>query len=171
MKEKDFIEKVMPARDKMYRLAKSILGGRDDAEDVVQETLVKIWNKNIDINNIESIESFAFKCVKNLCLDRIKINKNRQKLLELNTSDAPQSTPEKSTENKDAMEKIKLIMARLPEKQRIILHLRDIEGLTNGRISEIMGIKSEAVRTNLSRARKFIRETLIKEYKYEYNEH
>jgi RNA polymerase sigma-70 factor (ECF subfamily) len=172
MKEKDFIYRVMPARNRLYRLALRILGSSDDAEDVVQETLVKIWRKNIDVSDIESVESFAFSCVKNLCLDKIKINKNRRKLLEINFKTAEQTaTPEQTTENRDTMEKIKTIIAKLPEKQRIILHLRDIEGLTNGRISEIMGISNEAVRTNLSRARKYIREKLIKEYKYEYHEH
>ncbi|MFP4528843.1 MAG: RNA polymerase sigma factor [Candidatus Kapaibacterium sp.] len=172
MNEKEFVNKVVPLRDKLYRLALRLLGRPDDAEDAVQETLVRLWQKSPDEREIESLEAFAFRCTKNLCLDYIRTDRNRRELIRENY-DANIYTirPDEKMESSETMNRINTLIEKLPEKQKIIIHLRDIEGLTNQRIAEIMGMTSEAVRTNLSRARKLIRERILKAYKYEYYKH
>jgi RNA polymerase sigma factor (sigma-70 family) len=72
MKQNDFIDAVLPFKDKLYRLAKRILVSSDEAEDAVQEVYLKLWKGRERIQKYKSPEAFAMTMTKNYCLDRLK---------------------------------------------------------------------------------------------------
>lgn len=159
---KDFKIKLLPLKNRLFHLSLSIMNNRNDAEDIVQEIYIKIWEMRNKLANIKNIEAFMMTITRNLCLDKIKSKRN--KFLTLNEDIAKQtvSNPHEITEQTDLVNKAKQIMQQLPEQQRTIVHLRDIEGYNYDEIVEITGFDTNYVRVNLSRGRKRIKETIIK---------
>ncbi len=160
--------RVLPVKDSIFRLAKRILNDIEDAEDVIQEVFYKLWERKEEISGYRSIEAFAMTMTKNLCLDRIKAKGYRKEPLEEWNSPVDHRSPEKIAELKDEITMVHDVISRLPEQSRIIIQLRDIEGLGFDEIAEIMQMKPNAVRVALSRARKSIKEQIIKKRTYEY---
>jgi RNA polymerase sigma factor (sigma-70 family) len=168
MTANEFCNRVLPFKDKLFRLARRILINTEEAEDAVQEVFYKLWLKRQELPAIKSLEAFAMVVTKNLCLDRTR--SMGYQTTELKDYAAPDevNTPEMMTELKDEIKGVRMIVNRLPEQQRMIIHLRDIEGLEFEEIEQIMQINVNTIRVNLSRARKAIREQLIKMHNYEY---
>lgn len=134
-----------------------------EAEDVVQEVLVRIWQKRDSWHEIENMEAMTMKMTKNLALDKLKSKYNRTDSLPEYADwrdDAAQ--PDEVTESNDMIERIRNIMNELPEKHRLVMQLRDIEGLSYEEISQTLDMPMSQVKTNLFRARTHIREHLIK---------
>lgn len=134
-----------------------------EAEDVVQEVLVRIWQKRDSWHEIENMEAMTMKMTKNLALDKLKSKYNRTDSLPEYADwrdDAAQ--PDEVTESNDMIERIRTIMNELPEKHRLVMQLRDIEGLSYEEISQALDMPMSQVKTNLFRARTHIREHLIK---------
>ncbi len=159
---------VLPVKDKIFRLAKRILNDIEDAEDVIQEVFYKLWERKEEISGYRSIEAFAMTVTKNLCLDRIKAKGYRNEPIGEWNTPADHRSPEKIVELKDEIGMVHALISRLPEQSRIIIQLRDIEGMEFDEIAEIMQMKPNAVRVALSRARKSIKEQVIKNQMYEY---
>lgn len=160
---------VIPLNGKLYRFAVSILKNNHDAEDVVQEIFLKLWNMRNELETINNLAAFAYKMTRNLCLDRLKMKRpqsfeDQPGLADRLEREDRLSDPEKKMTIKETVDKVKLIMKKLPELQRTIMQLRDIEELTYEEIAKIMGMEINTVRVNLSRARKSVRESLIKNY-------
>lgn len=168
MTAKEFCNRVLPLQDKLYRLSRRILNNAEDAEDAVQEVFYKLWLKNEELDTFKSLDAFAMVVTKNFCLDRVK-SKSYQKA-ELTAMNEPidSHSPEKMAEQKDEIDEVHKIVNNLPEQQRMILHLRDIEGMEYEEIEQIMEMNANAIRVNLSRARKAIREQLTATHNYEY---
>jgi len=167
MEAGEFKEKVLPVSQKIFRLADRILGNTHDAEDVVQEIWMKLWQMKDNLMEVKNIESFAFRMTRNLCLDKIKLKKPQYYDDRVATSyrfeGADQGPdPFKSIELKDTMEKVNHIIGNLPEQQQTLLQLREIEGMEYDEISVITGLEVNAIRVNISRARKKLRESLQK---------
>ena len=164
---KEFKIKLLPLKNKLFRLSLSILNNRDDAEDAVQEVYIKIWEMQHKLNSLKNIEAFMMTVTRNLCLDKIKSKRN--KFLTLNEDIAKHefSNPYEITEQADLVVRVKKIMQQLPEQQRTIIHLRDIEGYDFNEIIEITGWDMNYLRVNLSRGRKRIKETILKLQHYE----
>ena len=113
-----------------------------------------------------STEAFAITMTKNYCYDKLKAKSSSNlKIVHSNYEDTSYNTG-KQTENKDAVNWVFKLMKDLPEQQQLILQLRDVEEYTNAEIAEHLGINETAVRVALSRARKTIREQLIKKHSY-----
>ena len=166
MKQKEFIATVLPFKDKLYRLAKRILVSGDEAEDAVQEVYLKLWKGRNKISTYKNPEAFAVTMTKNYCYDKLKAKSSSNlKIVHSNYEDNNYNTG-KQTENKDAVNWVFKLMKNLPEQQQLILQLRDVEEYTNAEIAEHLGINETAVRVALSRARKTIREQLIKKHSY-----
>lgn len=166
MESASFLNMVTPFKDKMYRLAKRLLVSREEAEDAMQEVLLKLWKNNDKIENYKSIEAFAMTMTKNYCLDRLKSKQaSHLTLVHSNYRDESVSIQRK-IENTDTVEWMHRILKTLPEQQRIILQLRDIEQYEFEEIAEILEMNESAIRTALSRARKTVREYLIKTHNY-----
>jgi RNA polymerase sigma factor (sigma-70 family) len=159
---------VLPLKHKLFRLSKRLLNNTPEAEDAVQETFLRLWTKKDVLKNYRSIEAFAMTIIKNLCLDRMKSKGYNPDQLTENFEKMGDSNPHTKLELAESVEKIQRIIQSLPEQQRLIIHLRDIEEYELDEISEIMELNMNTVRVNLSRARKKVREMLTKMYNYEF---
>ena len=158
----NFEKLAISVKDKLYRFALRITGDSVEAEDVVQEVFIKVWNRRDDMAEVQNHEAYCMTLTRNLSLDKIKSKHRRT----VEIGDALQisdhnSTPYETIEKNDALSRIKKWMNELPEKQRLTMHLRDIEGLTYDEIAENLEISMAQVKVNLHRARQFIREKML----------
>ena len=171
MELNDFKSTVIPFKNIMYRLAKRLMKNAEDAEDIVQEAFLKLWVKRNDLNAGGNLQALSMITVKNLCLDKLKAS--YRKVLKLDNEDIQHdySTPHIQLEEKDIKNKINDIIENLPEQQKMIIHLRDIEGMTNEEISNIMQMNIGTVKVSLSRARKKLKDELVKQFNYEHHEY
>ena len=150
----------------LYRFAKSMLNNREEAEDCVQEIFLKLWTKRESLKVIKNIKAFSLRMTRNLCLDKIKSRKHSLTSLK-GIEDEPIVSDvdiHKHVELQDALSRMHQIILQLPEQQRIVLHLRNIEELEMEEISEITGLNISHLRVTLSRARMAVREMYQKLY-------
>jgi len=166
MQQSEFLNVVMPFKDKLYRLAKRLLVSTEEAEDATQEILIKLWNKNTSFENYKSVEAFAMTMTKNFCLDRLKSKQaGNLKLVHSNYQEKG-SLLQKQIEAKDSVSWVERIMEELPEQQKMVLQLRDVEEYDYDEIAEMLDMQPTAVRVALSRARKTVREKLTQKHSY-----
>ena len=166
MTQSDFIELVMPFKDKVFRLAKRLLVSREEAEDATQEILLKLWNNKQKIAEYRNVEAFSMTMTKNFCLDRLKSKQAQNlKIVHSNYQDHNVSL-QKQVELNDSVDWVSKIIEELPEQQKIILQLRDIEEYDYDEIAKVLDMKETAIRVALSRARKTIREKLTNTHRY-----
>jgi RNA polymerase sigma-70 factor (ECF subfamily) len=159
---------VLPLKHKLFRFAKRLMKNMPDAEDIVQEVFLRLWVRRESLAEYKSVEAFAMTITKNLCLDRMKSKDYKTEELTIVHQQVSHATPYKKLELTDTYNRIQMIMNSLPEQQRMIIHLRDIEGFEFEEIEEIMNINLNTIRVNLSRARKRIKEILQNTYNYEF---
>ncbi|MBU2946040.1 RNA polymerase sigma factor [Zobellia uliginosa] len=166
MQQADFLKIVGPFQDKLFRLAKRLLVSREEAEDATQEILLKLWAKNKSIEQYKSVEAFAMTMTKNFCLDRLKSKQaGNLKLVHTNYEEKG-SLLQKKIEANDSVKWVQKIMEDLPEQQKMVLQLRDVEEYDYDEIANMLEMKPTAVRVALSRARKTVRDKLIKKHSY-----
>ena len=165
MKQKEFLNTILPCKNTLYRLAKRLLVSNDEAEDAVQEVFLKLWKGRDKIDNYRSPEAFAITMTKNYCLDRLK-SKQASNLKIVHNNYKNSENIERTIEGNEGVELVTKIMETLPEKQKMIMQLRDIEQFEFAEISQMLEINETAIRVALSRARKVVREQLIKQYNY-----
>ena len=159
MKNVSFRNDVLPLKNVLYRLALRITQRHEDAEDIVQDTLMKVWGKRDDWNDLESIEAYSLTVCRNLALDRIK-RKDRQNetLDDIHLEQtATSANPYEQMLQKDRLQLVKRIVNALPEKQRTCMQLRDFEGKSYKEISTVMGISEDQVKINIFRARQAVK--------------
>ena len=159
MKKISFRNDVLPLKNALYRLALRITLNTAEAEDIVQDTLIKVWDKRDGWDDIESIEAFSMTICRNLALDRIKKAENQKGSLDAISFEAPDATsnPYEQMIQKDRIELIKKLVDSLPERQRSCMQLRDFEGKPYREIATILGITEEQVKVNIFRARQAIK--------------
>ncbi|EFA93092.1 MULTISPECIES: RNA polymerase sigma factor [Prevotellaceae] len=164
MKNISFRNDVLPLKDALYRLALRITLSHEEAQDIVQDTLIKVWDKRESWNEIESIEAFSITICRNLALDRIKKHDNLNDSLEERQTESPDtsSTPFEDTLQQDRIELVRNLVNALPEKQRSCMQLRDFEGKPYKEIAKILGISEEQVKVNIFRARQTVKERFQK---------
>jgi RNA polymerase sigma factor (sigma-70 family) len=154
---------ILPLKDKLYRFASRLLEDQEEAQDAVQEVFMKLWNLQTKLDELNSVEAFAMKITKNHCLDRIKsrrtVSIEQTKSLLYNSDE--QAKIERDVEVKDDVNYIKHLISQLPEQQRAIIQMRDIEGYDFEEIEEALELNVNTIRVNLSRARKRIREMYL----------
>jgi RNA polymerase sigma-70 factor (ECF subfamily) len=166
MTSTEFTSLVMPFKDKVFRLARRLLVSNEEAEDATQEILLKLWNNQSKISSYNNVEAFAMTMTKNFCLDRLKSKQAQNlKIVHSNYQDHNVSL-QKQVELSDSLSWVGKMLEQLPEQQRMILQLRDIEAYEFDEIAEIMDMNPTAIRVALSRARKTIREQLTKTHNY-----
>jgi len=166
MTQAEFLNLVMPFKDKVFRLAKRLLVSQEEAEDATQEILLKLWNNKEQIQNYKNVEAFSMTMTKNFCLDKLK-SKHAQnlKIVHNNYQDNNVSL-QKQVELNDSLDWVSKIMEELPEQQKIILQLRDIEQYDFSEIAKMLDMNETAIRVSLSRGRKTLREKLTKTHSY-----
>ncbi|QXP53515.1 sigma-70 family RNA polymerase sigma factor [Cellulophaga sp. HaHa_2_95] len=166
MKQVEFLNVVMPFKDKLFRLAKRLLVSTEEAEDATQEILLKLWTKNSAIEEYKNVEAFAMTMTKNFCLDRLKSKQaGNLKLVHSNYKDDNTSL-QKQVEAKDSISWVEKIMQELPEQQKLVLQLRDVEEYDYDEIAKMLDMQPTAIRVALSRARKTVREKLVEKHSY-----
>jgi RNA polymerase sigma-70 factor (ECF subfamily) len=166
MTQSEFLNVVMPFKDKLYRLSKRLLISSEEAEDATQEVLMKLWSKNSNITNYKNVEAFAMTMTKNFCLDRLKSKQSSNlKLVHSNYEDGNTSL-QKQMEARDSISWVEKIMEELPEQQKLVLQLRDVEEYDFKEIADLLEMQPTAVRVALSRARKTVREKLMQKHSY-----
>ena len=156
-----FKNQVLPIREKLHRMALKMLRDEGEAEDTVQEIMLKLWMMRNQLAEYRSVEALAAQIGKNICLNKIKARKqiSNETFEHMHTSEL---TPDQEIETADSLETVFKIIERLPDMQRMVIRLRDIEGYQLEEIAEIIGCDVTAVRMNLSRARKKVREEFFK---------
>jgi RNA polymerase sigma factor (sigma-70 family) len=154
-----FQNDVLPLKNQLYRLALRITLRNAEAEDIVQETLIKAWNVRDKWDTIDNIEAFCFTICRNLALDSIKRHDNRNETLENVRTDTPDThgTPLERTTTNDRLAIVRHLVDSLPEKQRTCIQLRDFEGKTYKEIAAIIGVPEEQVKVNIFRGRQAIK--------------
>ncbi len=156
----------MPFKDKVFRLAKRLLVSNEEAEDATQEILMKLWNNKQQIEAYKNVEAFSMTMTKNFCLDRLK-SKQAQNLKIVHSNYQDNNTSlQKQVELNDSVAWVSKIIEQLPEQQKIILQLRDIEQYEFEEIASMLDMNETAIRVALSRARKTIREQLTQTHHY-----
>ena len=146
----------------MFRFALRLLGNREDALDVVQDVFEKLWKKRKSIEQYGSIEALSIKITKDLCLDKLRQKSMKIEKLQAIRYSKDQLNQSPDYEVMDLANIIKELIRQLPEKQKMAIHLRDVEQFEFAEISGILGIDVQSVRMNLSRARKSIKKQLEK---------
>ena len=143
----------------MFRLACSILGRSDEAQDMMQDVAERILRRQEDLEDVRNMDSFLARAVRNACIDRIRRRRET-------TPKIPDVSDDRSADRWSDRQLVHKALARLPERQRLAVHLKDIEGYSNKELAGILETDETNVRTLLSRGRKALRETIEKEIGY-----
>ena len=165
MKTISFQSDILPLKNELYRMALRITMNAADAEDVVQETMMKVWNRRDQWDQIESIEAFCLTICRNLSLDKVRRMDNQTQSLDAAYDPKDQgvaSNPEEQAIQSDRVRLVRQMISQLPEKQRSCMQLRDMEGKSYKDIATILDITEEQVKVNIFRARQTIREKFKK---------
>lgn len=166
MTANEFNKNVVPLNPKLFRYAYRFLEDRDDAQDAVQEVFVKLWRMRDQVREVRNLEAFAVRITRNYCLDKIKtkhtVSMDVNDYFKDRVSDT--SDPHEELEKSDSMKVLGQILEELPEPQKSVIKMRDVEGYSNEEVGEILGLTPGNVRVVLSRARKKIRESFIQLY-------
>ena len=151
---------MLPLKNVLYRFALRITLNHEDAEDVVQDTLIKVWNRRERWQEIESMEAFCLTICRNLALDRIRRKDQANTTLdetELSGQQDTASDPYEKMQLRDRIEQVRKLIDTLPEKQRSCMQLRDFEGRSYKEIAQILNISEDQVKVNIFRARQAIK--------------
>jgi RNA polymerase sigma-70 factor (ECF subfamily) len=163
MQESEFKNKIIPLSGKLQRFACFFLENKDDARDVVQEVMLKLWQNRNSLVAVENHEAYAMRMVRNKCLDTLKSARLFKLIKKEDQRNVRQENDDYDVlEWKDTTRLITDLAGRLPELQRSVIFLRDMEQMEFCEISAITGLNVNAVRVSLSRARKQVREELLK---------
>ena len=153
-----FREDILPLKDKLFRLALRITFDRAEAEDIVQDTLIRVWNKREEWQQMDSIEAYCLTIARNLAIDRSQKMESQNLELTPETQEMPDAKmPDQLMEQNEQLSIIHRLINELPEKQRSILQLRDVEGESGKVMGVMLGMTEEQVKVNLFRARQRIR--------------
>jgi RNA polymerase sigma-70 factor (ECF subfamily) len=151
-------------KDLLYRLALRLLNNASEAEDAVQHIMMKMWQKKDELDGIENLRAFVIKALQNDCLNRLK---KKQTIIRHHGQFEKMQSLSTEILQGNIIALIKGEINKLPEKQRMVIHLCDVEGFDTKEIAELLDIDEGAVRTNLSRARQKIKMQIIKLQEYE----
>lgn len=162
MQMRELVHMITPFQQKLYRYALRIVGDHMEAEDVIQELLIKIWKKKDQFLQIDNKEAWCMTLTRNMSIDKTrKKKKHRASNIEdfyfIKDSSA---TPYQSIESQDNMSRLQSIISGLTEKQQTVIHLRDVEGYSYKEISDITGYTVDQIKVYLHRARMILRKQI-----------
>ena len=166
MNQSEFLKSVLLFKDKVFRLAKRLLVSTEEAEDATQELYFKLWKNKEKIAEYKNVEAFAMTMTKNYCFDRLKSKQASNLTLVHSNYKEKDTSLDKKMEYRDSVSQVHKLIEKLPEQQKLVIQLRDVEEYDYEEIGKMLDLKPTAVRVALSRARKTIREELIKQHNY-----
>jgi RNA polymerase sigma-70 factor (ECF subfamily) len=172
MTKEEFKLCVLPTNGKLFRLAVTMLNSREEAEDTIQDVYLKLWNMREKLLDYKSVEGLAVTMTKNLCLDKLRSYRNRNQneggLEFLKVKASTRMNPGQKAEINESVQYVHEIIQGLPERQRLAIHLRDIEQYSYEEIAEMTGLEINNIRVALSRARKEVRRKCLIKQNYEH---
>lgn len=160
MEQEQFKHSILPLRTKLLSYATHMLNDSDEASDIVQEVFLKLWFMRDDLKRYDSVAALAMQINKHLCLNRIRVMQREwdsDRIVQVNAY-----TPHMELEQKDNLDHVIRIIDTLPGLQQSVLRMKHIDGLEIEEIASITGSTPEAIRMNLSRARKRVKELFLK---------
>ncbi len=165
---KGYKRDILPLKDKLFRLALRILGNHADAQDAVQDVLIKTWQDRHQLKLVANVEAWIFRMTRNRSIDLIRARKkNNCEIEQAYGLASHQRSPLEKTESQDIQDRIRKVIAQLPEQQKMVIHLREIEGLTYQEIADVLDITMAQVKIIIFRGRKQLKKELINLHKYE----
>jgi RNA polymerase sigma-70 factor (ECF subfamily) len=167
MNTKDFKHKVLSLSERIYPMVARMLGNGANAEDAIQDIMIKLWDKRKQIGQHPNITGFVFLTARNYCVDILKKKRLERNDFVLQINVLETESGQEQLEWKELNLIIERILKKLPEQQREIMMMRDIDGFEYFEIAEVTQLKVEHIRVLLSRARKQVRIELEKDYCYE----
>ncbi|MCA0229520.1 MAG: sigma-70 family RNA polymerase sigma factor [Bacteroidetes bacterium] len=169
MELKAFTQLILPTQGRLFRLAKLFLRNREEAEDTLQEVLMKLWSHRQQLESYQNVEAFAVQMTRNLCLDKLKSKEWQSRAGEANWEDVEEQkvSPYQQVELSDSAALMRKLIDELPETAKLILHLRDVEEYSFEEIEQVTGMNVNHIRVVLSRARKEVRDKFLKIQAYE----
>ena len=162
MEQEQFKREILPLRKQLTLYARRFFDNTEDVEDVVQEVMLKLWLMRKELHQYANVQALSVEITKNLCLNRLKVLQRQMENVENFSLESELPTPYAQLEQKDDVAQVMKIIDRLPTLQQNILRMRHIDGLEIDEIAAITGCTPEAIRMNLSRARKKVKEIFIK---------
>ena len=162
MNESEYLAFVTPITNKIFRFSKRILVSREEAEDATQDVLIKLWKKRQRLGDYNNPEAYAMTITKNHCLDRLKSRQAQNlRIAHENFHNDQVTSLQSKIETSDSISLLENLIKILPEKQQLIVQLRDVECYDFKEISKILDMRETALRVALSRARKTLMTRLI----------
>jgi len=160
--DKQFLDQIQSMRDKIFRVTKRILISKEEAEDATQDVIVKLWQMDQEKRNFfKSLEAYSMTMAKNYCLDRLKSKQAQVSSINEHLHSKKSRSLQKQIEVTNDLNWVAKLIDRLPEKERMIIQLREIEQYDFEQISNILDIPEVTVRVYLSRARKKIKKQFL----------
>lgn len=165
MKETDFRRDLLPLKDKIFRVALRITLNRQEAEDLTQDTLLRVWAKREELQGVENPEAYCITVCRNLSLDLVARKERDTLSLEPGETEAPDNAPsaQERMESDERLARLHETVNALPEKMRTAIQLRDIEGMAYRAAAEVMGVSEADYKVTLHRARKAVKDALLKD--------
>lgn len=162
MKEIDFQHDLLPLKNKLFGVAARITLDRPEAEDVVEDTLIKVWERRAELAEINNLETYCLAVCRNLALDRAAKKDAQHRSLEQADADTADTAPlpDERMEQDERRKWVHRLFNRLPEKQRTALQLRDIEGKSYQEAATIMNIGESDLKVTIYRARQALKKSL-----------
>ncbi len=167
MHQKSFLDLIEPLKPRLFGFAYRMLRNREDAKDAMQELMLKLWNNRNMLETNGNIKTYCFTALYRDCIDRLR-KQNRFKLVtgaELLEIHDPAKL-DVDFENRDLIRQIREAMDNLPDKQRVILELRDFQDFDYDEIAKMMNMTVNAVRVTVARSRASISAKMKKEISY-----
>lgn len=167
-----FEQIVLQTERAVYNLALSIVKKKEDAEDVTQETYLRLWRAASELKLESSLKLYILRTARNLALDLIRKNSKRNEIdtvildadgeFEIDIADeSPDSRPDESYLRKIEKEVVRQSIEELPSAAREIIVLRDIEGLSYTEIAEMLGLTEGTLKSKLFRARERLQKIIL----------
>ncbi|WP_423126600.1 RNA polymerase sigma factor [Gaoshiqia sp. Z1-71] len=163
----EFKTTILPLGNKLLRFATQLLNDEDEARDITQDVFLKLWQKRDTLDKVENIEAFAMRMIRNRCLDLFRSKRSipvEDEKLKKQTDE--QQNLQTEIELSETARLIRRLISRLPDIQRTVMHLRDVEQYEYEEIATLTKLNVNAIRVTLSRARKKVRDELIKQQLY-----
>ena len=158
-----FKAQVLPVKDKLYRFALKMIQDESTAEDIVQEVFIKVWNNRDRFDEIKNIEAWCMRATRNLAIDKMRSKHRRVQELDHNVMRVDKTPdPHRQTVTNEIMDLVRKFIGKLPERQRMIMHLREIECMSYNEIAQALDLTISQVKVGLFRARQKVKAQLIK---------
>lgn len=166
MKTKEFKDKVISMSERLYPMVARMLGSNANAEDAIQEIMIKLWECRRQIKNHPNLPAFIFLTARNYCLDLIKKKKPQENQYDAQTQLLASEPEHDSFEWRELKRNIEEVLESLPAQQREVMIMRDLDDMEFTEIAELTTLRVDHIRVLLSRARRQVAVELKKTYSY-----